>query len=153
MSDPIEFARKALDFYVSTAHLTSTYWGAYLTVAAAIIGYTVAASRRPTVRLRVGLTIAFLIFSVANLSALVNKHSLHAAAAKEVVVAVDNAKGQWPQSEELRKKIQTVCCGFVSSLMPVDCLHAMDGRTTFWFHVCLDLVVLVTIWHDVRRKR
>jgi hypothetical protein len=151
--DPAEHARAALEFYVSVANLTSAYWGVYLIAAALIIGYTVAAKTRPSLRLRSALTIGFLLFSIANLSVLVSKHSLLAAAAAEVVVAVGNVKDRWPESKELRDKTDTVCSGLRNTFIPVDCLQAPSGRTAFWFHISLDLVVLIAIWHDVRRKR
>ena len=153
MSDPTEHARAALEFYTSTANLTSTYWGAYLTVSAAIIGYTVAAKTRPSLGLRIALTIGFLLFSIANLSSLVNKHSLHAAAAAEVLGAVKAADGQWPQSQQLRDKIGTSCSSILDAVIPLDCLHATSGRTALWFHIILDFVVLVAIWRDVHWKR
>jgi hypothetical protein len=153
MSDPTEHARAALEFYTSTANLTSTYWGVYLTVSAAIIGYTVAAKTRPSRGLRVALTIGFLLFSAGNLPALVNKHSLHAAAAAEVMAAVGAADGQWPQSQQLRDKIHTVCSSLLDAIIPVGCLHAASGWTAFWFHITLDFVVLVAIWRDVLRSR
>ena len=153
MPDAAERARAALEFYVSLANVTAAYWGAYLTAAALIIGYTVAAKTRPSLRLRSGLTIGFLLFSIANLSALVNKHSLHAAAAAEVVIAMGDAIDQWPRSKELRDKTHAVCAGLLQTFVPVDCLLATNGRTAFWFHISLDFVVLVAIWHDVGRKR
>jgi hypothetical protein len=153
MSDPTEHARAALEFYTSTANLTSTYWGAYLTVCAAIIGYTVAAKTRPSLGLRITLMIGFLLFSTANLSALVNKHSLHAAAAAEVLVTVGAADGQWPQSKQLQDKIGTACSSLLETIIPVDCLHATSGWTAFWFHIILDFVVLIAIWRDAYWKR
>ena len=158
MADSAEQARAALEFYISMANLTSIYWSAYLVVAAAVAGYTIAAKTRPSIRLRSVLTIAFMLFSVANLTALVNKHSLQLAAAEEVIVAVRAAniakpdEQQWPQSKEMRDKVKARCSGLLDMFGAMDCLHASTAEQAFWLHITLDAVVLIAIWHDIHRR-
>ena len=153
MPDPVEQARAALEFYLSIANLTSAYWGTYLTAAAVVIGYTVAVKPRPSIRLRFALMIGFLLFSSANLLAVVSKHSLQAAAAAEVIAAMREAKDHWPRSKELQDKTYATCPRLLDNFFSENCLVAISRRTAFWFHISLDFVVLIAIWYDVTRKR
>jgi hypothetical protein len=146
----IENAWKVLTLYTTTANLTTAYWAAYLTAVAAIIGYTIAARSRPALRLRLALTVGFLLFSVPNMSSVVNKQSLHQAAAEELVEAAKQTQGRWPLSKALSNKVAKTCTRVEEWLIPTNCLRATGGWSAFCFHTIVDIFVLISIW--VRRQ-
>ena len=94
--------KDAINLYNSYATLTGFYWNLYVVIVLALLGFITFTKIDLDRRRRLLLCFAFLVFAVGNLSALINKQSMHAAMAHEVVKV---SQEHPPVSDALKNKL------------------------------------------------
>jgi hypothetical protein len=132
--------KDAINLYNSYATLTGFYWNLYVVIVLALLGFITFTKIDLDRRRRLLLCFAFLVFAVGNLSALINKQSMHAAMAHEVVKV---AKAHPPFSDELKKKLSQVSKPL--GLAGDKALHGTSWITTLIFHSIFDVMVVIAI--------
>ena len=132
--------KDAIGLYNSYATLTGFYWNLYVVIVLAFLGFVTTTKIDLDRRRRLLLCFAFLVFAVGNLSALVNKQSMHYAMAHEVVKV---AKEYPPFSDELKKKLSQVSKPF--ELAGGKALHGAPWTTMLIFHSIFDVMVVFAI--------
>ena len=130
--------KDAIGLYNSYATLTGFYWNLYVVIVLALLGFVTTTKIDLDRRRRLLLCFVFLVFAVGNLSALVNKQSMHSAMAHEVVKV---AKKCPPLSDELKKKLSQVSLGLAGG----KALHGTPWITTLIFHSIFDVMVAFAI--------
>jgi len=130
--------KEVIDLYNTSATLTGLYWNLFAVVVLGLLGFLFANKSDLRTWHRVLLCMVFIIFAVANISALINKQTMHYAMAHEVVSIT---KTRPPSSEALQQKLKEV-----GAFPTAHSLQATRWEVMAAFHVFFDIVVIVTIF-------